>query len=146
MQVVANVDEADIGNVKEGQRVTFTVDAFPNDQFSGKVTQVRLKSTVTSNVVTYQVVVNTPNKDLKLKPGMTANMTILVAKKDNALAVPSSAVINESNGNYVRVIDDPKKLTYHQVEVQTGLQADGGLVEITSGLNDGQEIVTYVKP
>jgi HlyD family secretion protein len=91
MQVVANVDEADIGNVKEGQRVTFTVDAFPNDQFSGKVTQVRLKSTVTSNVVTYQVVVNTPNKDLKLKPGLTANITIYTVEKNNVETIPNKA-------------------------------------------------------
>ena len=77
---------------------------------------------------------------------MTANMTILVAKKDNALAVPSTAIINNNNNQYVRVIDNPKTKTYHQVQVQTGLQADGGLVEITSGLTDGQEIVTYIKP
>ena len=89
MQVVANVDEADIGNVKEGQRVTFTVDAYPNDQFTGKVTQVRLKSTVTSNVVTYQVVVNTPNKDLKLKPGLTANITIYTVEKNNIETIPN---------------------------------------------------------
>ena len=89
MQVVANVDEADIGNVKQGQRVTFTVDAFPNDQFSGKVTQVRLKSTVTSNVVTYQVVVNTPNMDLKLKPGLTANITIYTVEKNDIQTLPN---------------------------------------------------------
>jgi len=83
------VDEADIVNVKEGQRVTFTVDAFPNDLFSGKVTQVRLKSTVTSNVVTYQVVVNTPNKDLKLKPGLTANITIYTVEKNNVETMPN---------------------------------------------------------
>ena len=77
---------------------------------------------------------------------MTANMTILVAKKDNALSVPSTAVINKTDGQYVRVIDDAKKLTYHEVKVQVGLQADGGLVEILSGLKNGQEIVTYVKP
>src|ERR1035437_1735307 len=89
MQVVANVDEADIGNVKKGQRVTFTVDAFPNDEFSGNVTQVRLKSTVTSNVVTYQVVVNTPNKDLKLKPGLTANITIFTVEKKDVETLPN---------------------------------------------------------
>ena len=81
-----------------------------------------------------------------IKPGMTANMTILVAKKDNALAVPSTAIINNNNKQYVRVIDNAKTKAYHQVQVQTGLQADGGLVEITSGLADGQQIVTYVKP
>ena len=76
---------------------------------------------------------------------MTANMTILVAKKDNVLAVPSTAIINNNGNQYVRVIDNAKTKTYHQVQVQTGLQADGGLVEITSGLADGQEIIVYMK-
>ena len=81
MQVVANVDEADIGNVKVGQRVTFTVDAYPTDIFDGTVTQVRLNPTTTSNVVTYQVIVNAPNPALKLKPGLTANITIFTMEK-----------------------------------------------------------------
>jgi len=89
MQVVANVDEADIGNVKKGQRVSFSVDAYPNDQFTGEVTQVRLKSTVTSNVVTYEVIVNAPNENLKLKPGLTANITIYTVEKNNVQALPN---------------------------------------------------------
>lgn len=91
MQVVANVDEADIGNVKTGQRVSFSVDAFPDDLFEGKVTQVRLKSTVTSNVVTYQVIVNAPNQNLKLKPGLTANITIYTVEKNNVETLPNKA-------------------------------------------------------
>ena len=69
MRVIADVDEADIGDVKEGQRVTFTVDAFPDDTFEGQVTQVRQEATTESNVVTYEVVISAPNDDLKLKPG-----------------------------------------------------------------------------
>ena len=73
MQVVADVDEADIGDVKKGERVTFTVDAYPDDTFEGVVTQVRLEATTTNNVVTYEVVISAPNADMKLKPGLTAN-------------------------------------------------------------------------
>lgn len=83
MQVVANVDEADIGDVKEGQRVSFTVDAYPNDVFNGTVSQVRLEATVTSNVVTYEVIINAPNESLKLKPGLTANVTIYTLEKND---------------------------------------------------------------
>ena len=89
MQVVANVDEADIGNVKKGQRVSFSVDAYPNDQFVGEVMQVRLKSTVTSNVVTYEVIINAPNENLKLKPGLTANITIYTVEKTDVQTLPN---------------------------------------------------------
>lgn len=91
MQVIADVDEADIGEVKEGQSVEFTVDAYPNDLFHGSVTQVRLEATVTNNVVTYEVVINAPNPDYKLKPGLTANVTITTMQKENVLAAPSKA-------------------------------------------------------
>ena len=76
MHVIADIDEADIGGVLEGQRVSFTVDAFPEDHFEGRVTQVRQQATTESNVVTYEVVISAPNNDLKLKPGLTANVTI----------------------------------------------------------------------
>lgn len=92
MRVVGNVDEADIGQVKVGQRVTFTVDAYPDDIFSGTVTQVRLNPTTTSNVVTYEVIVNAPNPELKLIPGMTANLTIYTLELNDVLAVPLKAL------------------------------------------------------
>ncbi len=88
MQVVGNVDEADIGRVKVGQNVTFTVDAYPDDQFSGTVTQVRLNPTTESNVVTYEVIVQAPNPDMKLIPGLTANLTIYVLQEKNVLSLP----------------------------------------------------------
>jgi HlyD family secretion protein len=91
MQVIGNVDEADIGQVKMGQRVTFSVDAYPDDLFEGSVTQVRLNPTTESNVVTYEVVVNAPNPEHKLIPGLTANLTIYVMSENNVLLLPAKA-------------------------------------------------------
>ena len=91
MQVIGNVDEADIGQVKMGQRVTFSVDAYPDDLFEGLVTQVRLNPTTESNVVTYEVVVNAPNPEHKLIPGLTANLTIYVMSENNVLLLPAKA-------------------------------------------------------
>ena len=91
MQVIADVDEADIGQVLEGQRVTFTVDAFPDDTFEGNVTQVRLNPTTESNVVTYEVVIDAPNPELKLKPGLTANITVYTMEKNDILLAPLKA-------------------------------------------------------
>jgi HlyD family secretion protein len=91
MQVNANIDEADVGTMRPGQRVTFRVDAYPNDTFIGSVQQVRLQPTTVQNVVTYQTVIEVPNPQYKLKPGMTANVTIEIARKSNVLRLPSSA-------------------------------------------------------
>jgi HlyD family secretion protein len=92
MQVRAAVDEADIGGVKSGQKVSFTVDAFPDDIFKGVVKEVLLHPTVSANVVTYKTLINVQNTNLKLKPGMTANITIYTAKDDNALLIPSKSL------------------------------------------------------
>jgi HlyD family secretion protein len=92
MQVVADVDEADIGQVKDGQKVTFSVDAYPDDEFTGKVTQIRLEPKTTANVVTYSVVVEAPNPDLKLMPGMTASINVLTREADSVLTVPAKAL------------------------------------------------------
>lgn len=92
MQVEASVDEADIGSVKDGQRVEFTVDAYPDQKFNGKVSEVRLEPVVTSNVVTYTVIINAPNPEKKLMPGMTASTTIYVEEKDNILTIPGQAL------------------------------------------------------
>ena len=92
MQVEADIDEADIGQIKIGQKVTFTVDAFPNDVFDGKVTQVRLDPTVTSNVVTYTVIIEANNPDLKLMPGLTATVSIYTLEINNVLTIPEGAL------------------------------------------------------
>lgn len=92
MQVEANIDEADIGLVKQNQSVEFTVDAFPDLKFKGKVTEIRLQSTITSNVVTYTVIVEAENPEMKLMPGMTANISINVEEADGILCVPTKAI------------------------------------------------------
>ena len=92
MQVNASVDESDIGRVAPGQGVSFKVDAYPNDTFHGKVSQVRLEPKVESNVVSYATIIDVPNPDLKLKPGMTANVSIEIARAENVLRVPNSAL------------------------------------------------------
>jgi HlyD family secretion protein len=119
MQVIANVDEADIGNVKIGQTVMFTVDAFPDDKFQGKVTMVRLEATTTSNVVTYEVVINAPNPTLKLLPGLTANVNIYTKERRNVLLIPSKALrvhltdemsaMLEKKGSKVETLSDSSK-------------------------------------
>lgn len=155
MRVVADVDEADIGDVHEGERVTFTVDAYPNDTFEGEVTQVRQEATTTNNVVTYEVVISAPNADLKLKPGLTANVTIYTSGKQGVLVVPSKALrlmpTAETVGNKYKIADnngknkvwtfDGKTLTAHNV--QTGM-ADGVNTEITGDITEGTVIVTEI--
>lgn len=92
MQIQASVDEGDIGSVKVGQPVSFTVDAYPNDTFNGRVIQIRLQPTVVQNVVEYTVIIDVPNPDLKLMPGMTANLTIQIAEAKDVLKVPTTAL------------------------------------------------------
>lgn len=92
MQVQADVDEADIGNVKKGEEVAFTVDAFPDDNFKGRVQDVRLNPTVSANVVTYTTIVDAPNENMKLKPGMTASITIYTKQAENAMLISAKAL------------------------------------------------------
>lgn len=155
MQVVANVDEADIGNVKEGDRVTFTVDAYPDDTFEGTVKQVRLEATTTNNVVTYEVVISAPNADLKLKPGLTANVSIYTQERSGVLAVANKALrftpTKETVGKDMKIVDCKGKnkvwtlngntLTAHPVTIG---QSDGINTEITKGLKQGDKIVTEI--
>jgi len=92
MQVNANIDEADVGRIRPGQQVSFRVDAYPTDNFIGTVTQIRLQPVVVQNVTTYGTVITVPNRELKLKPGMTANVKIEIAKRTNVLRVPNAAL------------------------------------------------------
>ncbi len=153
MRVIAKVDEADIGGVKEGQRVTFTVDAFPDDVFEGGVTQVRQEATTESNVVTYEVVISAPNDELKLKPGLTANVTIYTMEKYDVLTIPSKALRFSPNeallldGEKIEDCNSDKKVwifkdnVFKAIPVETG-STNGTLTEITSGLKSGDEILT----
>ena len=147
MRVIANVDEADIGAVKDGQRVSFEVDAYPEDTFSGSVTQVRLQATTTSNVVTYQVVIDAPNPDQKLKPGMTANITIYTLDKQGVLAVPVRALrFTPENEKYQEnsVWRQLRDGQLERVSVVTGV-SDGVQTEILEGLSEGDRVVTGTK-
>ena len=155
MQVVADVDEADIGAVKEGDRVTFTVDAYPDDTFEGTVKQVRLQATTTNNVVTYEVVISAQNADLKLKPGLTANVTIYTQERTGVLAVANKALrftpTKETVGKDMKIVDckgknkvwtlSDKTLTAHPVTIG---QTDGVHTEIIKGIKKGQKIVTEI--
>jgi len=153
MRVIADIDEADIGGVKEGQRVSFTVDAFPDDHFEGQVTQVRQQATTESNVVTYEVVISAPNNDLKLKPGLTANVTIYTLEKNDVLAVPAKALrfqpneaflqkgetIDDCEGNHKVWTKEGTVFKAHKVEIGT---TNGIMTEIVSGIKEGTEVLT----
>ena len=156
MRVIADVDEADIGEVKEGQRVSFTVDAFPNDTFEGAVTQVRQQPTTESNVVTYQVVISAPNQDLKLKPGLTANVNIFTLEMPGVLAIPSKALRFKpseamlNDGETITDVESPMKVWTKEgpnlkaIAVQTGV-TNGTLTQITSGLTPGTKVIVDVQ-
>ena len=155
MQVVGNVDEADIGQVKVGQHVTFTVDAYTNDTFNGTVTQVRLNPTTESNVVTYEVIVNAPNPDHKLIPGMTANLTIYTLELNDVIAVPLKALKfhpqeseDKDSGLPVPVADENAKGASVWVErdgklIQTPVELgmmNSVYQQITSGIKAGDKV------
>jgi HlyD family secretion protein len=150
MQVYANVSEADIGGVTEGKPANFRVDAHPKQFFEGAVTQVRNAPISIQNVVTYDVVITVDNRELKLKPGMTANVTIVTDKKDNPLRVPNGAlrfrmpaVTVDRKATQVWVIDQEKRV--RQTAVTTGI-ADSLFTEITEGtLKEGDTVILGIE-
>lgn len=153
MRVIADVDEADIGGVQVGQKVTFTVDAYPDDTFQGSVTQVRQEATTESNVVTYEVVISAPNEDYKLKPGLTANVTIYTQEKLNVLTIPSKALRFTPSEKLLqkdqKIIDcEGENKVWTQdgnnikaVSLKTGI-TNGILTEVLSGIKEGTSVIT----
>lgn len=163
MQVVADVDEADIGGVEEGQRATFTVDAYPNDTFEGVVTQIRLgdasstssssSSSTSSTVVTYEVVISAPNPELKLKPRLTANVNIYTLDRKGVLCVPAralrfnpdpeligkEAIVNDCEAERKVWTRQENTFTAHAVKI--GI-SNGINTEILDGIAEGTEVVT----
>ena len=154
MQVVADVDEADIGDVKEGERVSFTVDAYPDDTFEGTVKQVRQEATTNNNVVTYEVVISAPNADLKLKPGLTANVTIYTAERKGVLSVQSKALrftpqketvgkmkIVDQTGNTKNKVwtIEGNNIVAHKVNIG---MTDGTNTQILNGISAGVKVIT----
>lgn len=158
MQLEAKVDEADIGQVQEGQQVRFSVDAFPGETFNGSVRQIRLVPTVTSNVVTYTVIIDAPNDDGRLYPGMTANITI-VTKQQQGLIIPLEAIqysidpatealaakegytIQRNEGEQQTFVLEGKKLV--QQPLTLGID-DGANVIVENGLSDGDKVVLSI--
>ena len=155
MRVIADVDEADIGEVREGQRVTYTVDAYPSEVFHGTVTQVRNEATTTNNVVTYEVVISAPNPDLKLKPGLTANVTVYTLEQPNVVSVPSKALrftpTKEMLQPGQKIVDcnAKKKLwvregnTFKAYGVSVGI-SNGTRTQIVSGIKEGTEVIVDI--
>jgi len=149
------VDEADIGDVKKGERVTFTVDAYPDDTFAGEVTQVRQEATTTNNVVTYEVVISAPNGNLKLKPGLTANVTIYTQEMKGVLSVPSKALRFTPSkdligkGDKIKDCKGINKLWTREGnvikanEVKIGL-SDGTRTQIIDGIPEGAVVITDI--
>ena len=146
MQIEVSVSEADIGKVKEGQKVTYTLDGYPDSSFAGKVSQVRLSPTTVSNVVTYTVIVDVDNEDLKLKPGMTANVSVITSESQDVLCVPNiafkyspevSGPKYKKQGVWILANGKPKR-----IEVDTGASDDNSTEIITNEINEGEKVIT----
>lgn len=149
MQIETNVSEADIGNVSVGQEADYTIDGYPNETFKGYVNQVRLSSTTTSNVVTYTVVISVDNEDLKLKPGMTANVSIIVQKKENILTAINAALKftplgtdtkYDTQGIWVLRNNKPERVT-----IETGISDDAKTEIISDELKENDMVIVAKK-
>lgn len=145
MQIEVNVSEADIGKVQEGQEVTYTLDGYPDSIFEGKVTQVRISPTTVSNVVTYSVIVEVDNQDLKLKPGMTANVSIITNKSENVLCAPSIAFKYtpeadkkyKTQGLWILENKTPRRIELSSV----GASDDSNIEIVSKELKEGDKII-----
>ena len=145
MQIEVNVSEADIGKVKEGQDVTYTLDGYPDSSFSGKVTQVRISPTTVSNVVTYVVIVNVDNQDLKLIPGMTANVSIITDQSENVLCAPNIALkfTPETNGQKYKnqgiwILQKNKPV---RIDIERGVSDDSKFEVISDKIKEGDLVL-----
>ena len=156
MQIEANVSEADIGKIKPGMGASFTVDAYPTDTFSGTVKQIRLKPTETQNVVMYTVVIDVPNDDKRLLPGMTAFVSIITSSKNDVLRIPNttvqfkpSALLRQNMKGQRPTNLTPTQVVVYSFEdaqivphiVELGL-LDVDYAEVVDGLSEGQEIIS----
>lgn len=163
MLIEADIDEADIGKVKLGQKVEFFVDAYPNETFTGSVKQVRLQPKTTQSVVNYTVIIELKNEDLKLFPGMTANISIIIENKSNIPLIPASSlnyVLPDEIPEGIQVVDTTnfdeneignksrvwmkKGNTITAIIVETGIN-DGSTYELIKGLKEGTEVVTSIQ-
>lgn len=142
--ITSNVPESDITKLQIGQRAKITFDALSaEDIFDATVSEIDPASTVIQDVVYYRIKLNLDNLDPRFKAGMSANIDVLTAKKDNVLTIPQRAIKTEGDKKYVDVLQADN--TTRKIYVETGLEGDGGMVEITSGLKGGEKIVTFVE-
>lgn len=145
LMIEAQIPESDILKIKMGQKVDFTLDSLPdNEKFSGEVIEIFPASTVVQDVISYKVKFKIDNPDSRFKPGMTANLDIKTAQKDNVLKIPLRAIKEEESHKYVEVLKDNNQT--EKIEIATGLTGDEGMVEVRSGLKEGDKVVTFEKP
>jgi len=144
--IEANINEANIANLNIGMPVDINFDAFGSDKiFKGNITKIDPASTLVSGVVNYKITASVEQVE-NLRPGMTANMTIKVKEKNHVVAIPSRAILIDTNNvKTIRIVTDKKTKKFKEVPVTTGIDGDGGLVEVTNGINNGEEFVVLIK-
>ena len=148
-QIEIDIPESDIGLIDLGQEAKVTLDAFPEQEFSGKVVEIEPAETIIQGVVYYKTKIGFFDKisaiDGKVKTGMTANIIITIDSKENVLVVPLRAIKEKDSVKFVRVASDKASQDYAEIEVEIGLRSNQGTVEIISGLNEGDKVITFIK-
>jgi RND family efflux transporter MFP subunit len=146
LEVKADVPESDIVKIALGQKADISMDAFPSaDVFQGEVIDIEPASTVIQEVVYYKVKLRITNYDPRIKNGMSADLDIKTASKDNVVSIPERAIKNDNGQKYVEILKDEKNNTIEKVNVKTGMKGDDGMIEITSGLKSGEKVITFTK-
>lgn len=146
LEVKADVPESDIVKIALGQKADIAMDAFPGaDVFEGEVIDIEPASTVIQEVVYYKVKLKIINYDPRIKNGMSADLDIKTASKDNVVSIPERAIEDDNGQKYVEVLKDEKNNTIEKVNIKTGMKGDDGMIEITSGLTGGEKVVTFTK-
>ncbi|MCX6764319.1 MAG: efflux RND transporter periplasmic adaptor subunit [Candidatus Nealsonbacteria bacterium] len=142
-QVETDVSESDIGKIKIGNYIKIILDAFPEEEFSGKVIEIDPAETVIAGVIYYKIKASLESEDERIKPGMTANLTVIIDSKENALVIPQRAVIEKNGKKFTRILKN--KDNFEEIEIQTGLRGSSGVIEILSGLKEGDKVITSIK-
>lgn len=146
LEVKADVPESDIVKIALGQKADITMDAFPlADVFRGEVIDIEPASTVIQDVVYYKVKLKITNYDPRIKNGMSADLDIKTASKDNIVSIPERAIKGDNGQKYVEILKDEKNNIVERANVKTGMKGDDGMIEITSGLTSGEKVVTFTK-
>lgn len=142
-QIELDISESDIGRIEVGDPAKITLDAFPEEEFSGKVIEIEPAETMISGVVYYETKVSLETEDTKIKPGMTAEVVITADFKENVLIIPQRAVTEKENKKFVKLVKDND--VFEETEIQIGLKGSEGDVEVLSGLKEGDKVVTFLK-